>query len=112
MPRHPAPAPPSPPRTDVDVPQVASNDLAVVSSVEWLFEPCWRGDRLMARLAGETVRLTDRAGNDAAGFDELVSLLPDVIDADQALLDGIWTAQPFIGVGSAAAHLAEALEEE
>ena len=112
MPRHPAPAPPSPPRTDVDVPQVASNDLAVVSSVEWLFEPCWRGDRLMARLAGGTVRLTDRSGNDASGFDELVGLLPDVIDADQALLDGIWTAQPFIGVGSAAAHLAEALEEE
>jgi bifunctional non-homologous end joining protein LigD len=112
MPRDARPAPPRPPRTDLDVPQLASNDLAVVSSVEWLFEPCWHGDRLMARLHDGRVRLTDRTGSEPAGYDELVGLLPDVIDADQALLDGVWTSQPFIGVGSAAAHLAEALEEE
>ena len=94
------------------MPQLASNDLAVVSSVEWLFEPCWRGDRLMARLARRARSPHRPLGQRASGFDELVGLLPDVIDADQALLDGVWTSQPFIGVGSAAAHLAEALEEE
>ncbi len=66
----------------------------------------------MARLDGGRVLLTDRGGNEAQGFDELITLLPDVIDADQALLDGIWTSQPFVGAGSAAAHLAAAIEEE
>lgn len=95
-----------------DLPQVASNDIAVISSVEWLYEPCWSGERLMARLADGAVTLTDRLGQAATGLDELEALLAAAVDADQALIDGIWTAQPFIGTGSAAAHLAEALEEE
>ena len=92
--------------------QVASNDLAVISSVDWLYEPCWKGDRLMARISDGELRLTDRSGEPARGFDELRSVLPAAIDAEQAVIDGIWTAQPFIGAGSAAAHLAEALAEE
>jgi bifunctional non-homologous end joining protein LigD len=95
-----------------DLPQVASNDIAVIDSVEWLYEPCWNGDRLIARVENGTVDLTDRTGEPATGYDELISILPAALDADQAVLDGVWTAQPFIGVGSAAAHLAEALEEE
>lgn len=104
---------PSPPAgAPSDLPQVASNDIAVISSAEWLFEPCWSGDRLIVRLADGALQLTDRRGQPATGFDELRSVLPAAIEADQAVLDGIWTAQPFIGTGSAAAHLAEALEEE
>ena len=95
-----------------DLPQVASNDIAVISSVEWLYEPCWNGDRLVARIEEGSVRLTNRMGEPATGYDELASVLPTVVDADAAVLDGVWTAQPFIGVGSAAAHLAEAIEEE
>ena len=96
----------------VDLPQVASNDIAIITSVEWLFEPCWNGERLIARLAEGRVRLTDRTGAEARGLDELERVLPGALEADQAVLDGIWTNQPFIGTGSAAAHLAEAIEEE
>lgn len=99
-----------PPPTDLF--QVASNDIAIITSVDWLFEPCWNGDRLMVRIADGTVQLTDRAGESPRGFDELRAILPPAIEADQAVLDGIWTAQPFIGTGSAAARLAEAIEEE
>ncbi len=95
-----------------DLPQVASNDIAVISSVEWLYEPCWNGERLMARVTGGTVSLTDRWGEPATGLEELEALLPAAVDAEQALIDGVWTAQPFIGTGSAAAQLAEALAEE
>ncbi len=92
-------------------PQVASNDYAVISSVEWLYEPCWNGDRLIARIAPGSVQLTDREGEQVE-LHELTSVLPAAVDASVAVLDGVWTAQPFIGVGSAAAHLAEAIEEE
>lgn len=102
----------TPAAAPVDLPQVASNDIAIITSVEWLFEPCWNGERLIARLTDGRVRLTDRTGVEPRGFDELAGVLPDAIEAGQAVLDGIWTNQPFIGVGSAAAHLAEAIEEE
>lgn len=99
-------------RPPIDLFQVASNDIAIITSVDWLFEPCWNGDRLMIRIADGSVRMTDRRGESPAGFDELLALLPAAIEADQAVVDGVWTSQPFIGAGSAAAHLAEAIEEE
>lgn len=95
------------------LPQLASYSNAVVHSVEWLFEPCWKGDRLMARVEDGQVTLTDGFGKPAdEAFAEAAEVLAPVVDADQALIDGIWTNQPFIGEGSAARHLADAIAEE
>lgn len=85
----------------------------MVTSVEWLFEPAWRGDRLMARFDSGRVRLTDEAGELAdERFPEAVEILGGAILANQALIDGVWTAQPFIGDGSAARHWADTLASE
>ncbi|MEP6680381.1 MAG: hypothetical protein ABJB65_02765 [Chloroflexota bacterium] len=95
------------------LPQRARRANAVVTSVEWLFEPAWRGDRLMARYDSGRVRLTDEAGELAdERFPEAVEILGGAILANQALIDGVWTAQPFIGDGSAARHWADTLASE
>lgn len=95
----------------VTLPQKPTPSDAVVHSIEWMFEPAWKGDRLMARLRNGRVTLTDAAG-EPAELAEAAEVLEPVIDADEALLDGIWTNMPFIGEGSAARHLAEAIAEE
>lgn len=82
------------------LPQQATPAEAVITSVQWLFEPCWSGARLMARLADGRVTLTDAAGAPAGpelaeAADELLA----AIDADAAVIDGIWTAQPFASNG-------------
>ncbi len=85
----------------------------MVTSVEWLFEPAWRGDRLMARYDSGRVRLTDEAGELVdERFPEAVEILGGAILANQALIDGVWTAQPFIGDGSAARQWADTLASE
>ncbi len=95
------------------LPQHATPAEVIITSVDWLFEPYWFGDRLMARLHDGRVTLTDIAGEPAdpdcaeAG-DELLA----AIDADSAVIDGIWTAQPFVGSGSGARKWAETLAEE
>ena len=102
--------------SDVDrsrLPQLAASSDAVIQSVEWMFEPGWRGDRLLARVEDGHVTLTDRAGEACdEEFAEAAEVLADAVDAEQAVLDGIWTNMPFIGAGSAARHLADAIEEE
>ena len=95
------------------LPQRARAANAVVASVEWLFEPAWRGDRLLARYDTGRVGLTDEEGRSANDrFAEAAEILGNAVLANQALIDGIWTAQPFIGDGSAARHWAETLESE
>ena len=95
------------------LPQRARAANAVVASVEWLFEPAWRGDRLLARYDAGTVDLTDEEGRAADDrFPEAAEILRNAVLANQALIDGVWTAQPFIGDGSAARHWAETLESE
>jgi ATP-dependent DNA ligase len=95
------------------LPQRARAANAVVASVEWLFEPAWRGDRLLARYDTGRVGLTDEEGRSADDrFPEAAEILGNAILANQALIDGIWTAQPFIGDGSAARHWADTLESE
>ena len=95
------------------LPQRARAANAVVASVEWLFEPAWRGDRLLARYDTVRVGLTDEEGRSANDrFPEAAEILGNAVLANQALIDGIWTAQPFIGDGSAARHWAETLESE
>jgi len=82
------------------LPQQATPADAVITSVQWLFEPCWSGDRLMALLQDGQVTLTDAAGEPAGQeFAEAADALLAALDADAALIDGIWTAQPMAGNG-------------
>lgn len=83
---------------DAILPQQGTHAVAIVSSVQWLFEPYWPGDRLIARLEDGQVSITDAAGQPAAPeLVEVASLLAAAIDADAAVVDGIWTSQPFVG---------------
>jgi bifunctional non-homologous end joining protein LigD len=95
------------------LPQYATPAEVIITSVDWLFEPYWSGDRLMARLQNGRVTLTDVAG-EPAGEDcaEAADELLAAIDADAAVIDGIWTGQPFVGDGSGARRWAETLTEE
>lgn len=95
------------------LPQLPTPSDAVISSVEWLFEPAWRGDRLMADLREREVTLTDSGGERVdEEFAEAAEVLAPSVDADQALIDGVWTSMPFLGEGSAARNLADAIAEE
>ncbi|HET6380665.1 MAG TPA: hypothetical protein VFH63_06470 [candidate division Zixibacteria bacterium] len=94
-------------------PQQATPSDAVVLSVEWLFEPAWRGERLLARMRDGRVTLTDEEGHRVGPeLSEAAEVLEAALRTEDALVDGIWTAMPFVGAGSAAQHLAEAIEEE
>lgn len=98
---------------DLLLPQRPTDARAEVLSVEWLFEPMWPGTRLMARVDGGRVDLSDElgrpAGDDAA---EVVDLLRTAVLADRAVIDGVWTPQPFVGDGSMARTWAETIAEE
>jgi bifunctional non-homologous end joining protein LigD len=81
---------------DPILPQRATPEEVVVTSVAWLFEPYWPGDRLIARLDGGRVTLTDAAGAPAGADCAVVAEeLRRAIDADAAVIDGVWTTQPF-----------------
>ena len=97
-----------------DLPQLATPSDAVVHSIEWLFEPAWRGERVMARLRDGRVTLTDQRGEPASDdvANEAAEVLESSLDAEEALVDGVWTNMPFVGEGSAARQLAEAIAEE
>ena len=100
------------PDPDAVLPQHATLASVVITSVEWLFEPYWTGDRLIARLRDGKVTLTDPAGEPAGReFSEAADELANAVDADSAVIDGIWTAQPFMGV-TGARRWAETLAEE
>jgi ATP-dependent DNA ligase len=95
------------------LPQRARRANAVVASVEWLFEPAWRGDRLLARYDAGRVSLSDEDGRTAdERFPEAAEILRQSELAKHALIHGICTAQPFIGDGSAARHWADTLASE
>ena len=83
---------------------------ASIPGIDWFVEPCWKGQRLLARFQGGRVRLTDVEGKPAeTQFGDAAKLLEVAIDADQALIDGSWTGMPFVGVGSAAREWARTL---
>lgn len=95
------------------LPQFAAEAKVGINSPHWFFEPYWIGDRLMARISGGQVSLTDAHGSAVDDFyRDLADVLATSVDAEQAVLDGIWTAQPFLGHGSAAERWAEAIAEE
>ena len=88
---------------DRDFPQYPTLGDAAIPGIDWFVEPCWKGQRLLARLEGGLVRLTDAEGQPAeTEFGDAAKLLAGAIDADQALIDGSWTGMPFVGVGSPA----------
>jgi ATP-dependent DNA ligase len=94
-------------------PQVPTPALAIIENVEWLVEPCWMGHRLLARFENGSVTLSDEDGAPApAELNEVREVLASSVDADQAVLDGIWTAMPFVGEGSAARRWAETVAKE
>ena len=96
-----------------DRPQFATLQDAVISGLDWFFEPCWKGERLLARFQGGDVHLTDEEGNPAPEeLREAAEVLRNAVDADQALLDGSWTAMPFTGVGTQARERSKAIAAE
>ncbi|MGH2418391.1 MAG: hypothetical protein ACRDFY_08665 [Candidatus Limnocylindria bacterium] len=97
------------------LPQLPTSANAEVLSVEWLFEPLWPGVRMLARRSGGRVHLTDELGQPVAADGETADAeetLADAILADDAVVDGVWTAQPFVGDGSPARAWAETLAVE
>jgi bifunctional non-homologous end joining protein LigD len=101
------------PDPEAILPQQGTYALAVITSVNWLFEPYWPGDRLIARLTDGRVTVTDATGARAAPeYDEVGPLLAAAIDAEQAVVDGIWTNQPFVGNGDGGRRIGEKLVAE
>lgn len=97
------------------LPQLPVEANAEVLSVEWLFEPLWPGRRMLARVTGGRVDLTDELGEPLGDEDEMADapeILSTAILADAALVDGVWTMQPFVGDGSPARAWAETLAAE
>jgi bifunctional non-homologous end joining protein LigD len=95
------------------LPQLASEARVGVSSPHWSFEPYWIGERLVARLANGRVSVTDARGQAVDDFyRDLSDVLVTSVHADEVVLDGVWTAQPFLGHGSAAERWAEAIATE
>jgi bifunctional non-homologous end joining protein LigD len=81
------------------LPQLPTDDRVEVDSVEWLFEPAWSGDRLVARLIAGEVTLTDAEGMPVLDRPEVADLLSRAVRAGRAVVDGVWTRQPFIEEG-------------
>jgi bifunctional non-homologous end joining protein LigD len=83
------------------LPQQPTHAEVVVESIEWMFEPSWKGVRLMARLHDSAVTITDEDGQPAPlELAEAAQLLEPVIDADEALIDGVWTSMRLAEEGS------------
>jgi bifunctional non-homologous end joining protein LigD len=94
-------------------PQRATAANAEVLSVEWLFEPLWPGERLLVRIDDGAVDVSNAMGEAvAATFPEVPEVVPPAVAADVAIVDGVWTVQPFVGDGSLARTWAETLAEE
>jgi len=94
-------------------PQQARRTNAFITSVDWLFEPSWKGERLLARVSDGRIDLTDVAGQPAdEAYAEAAEVILPAVDAEEAVIDGVWTAMPFAGEGSAARAIAEQLREQ
>ena len=94
------------------LPQLPVPANAEVLSVEWLFEPLWPGARMVARATDGRVRINGELGEPMADEDEMAEapeILAAAILANEAVVDGVWTMQPFIGDGSPARAWADTL---
>lgn len=100
---------------DPILPQLPTEANVDVLSVEWLFEPLWPGARIIVRVADGRASLSDELGRPLPDEGELADagdLLARAILARAAVVDGVWTAQPFVGDGSPARAWAETLAAE
>lgn len=86
------------------LPQRPTDERVEVDSVEWLFEPDWRGVRLIARVSEAEVRLTDAVGAVVDDLPGASALLSRAVRASSAVLDGTWTTQPFLDEEGASAE--------
>jgi len=87
---------------DILQPQAPSKAKLSIESPNWSFEPFWPGVRLIATVVRGSVTLTDAEGAEVTDTHaEAVTALADAIYAETAAIDGIWTAQPFLGAASA-----------
>lgn len=101
--------------TDPVLPQLPVPANAEVLSVEWLFEPLWPGTRILARVANGRLELTGEGGEpvpDDGETADAAEVITGAILADDAVVDGIWTAQPFVGDGSPARAWADTIADE
>ena len=79
------------------LPQQPTPARAEIASVEWLFEPFWPGERLIAVIADGGATVTDDAGAPVdAELREVGELVRAAVRAERAVVDGVWTAQPFL----------------
>ncbi|MGZ8482176.1 MAG: ATP-dependent DNA ligase [Candidatus Limnocylindria bacterium] len=98
---------------DPVLPQFPVSANAEVLSVEWLFEPLWPGTRVIATVERGDVTLSDELGRPVEGeIAHAADVLAAAILADHAVVDGVWSAQPFIGDGSQARVWADTLAEQ
>lgn len=79
------------------LPQLPTDDRVEVESIEWLFEPDWPGERLVAQVSDGGVRLTDAAGVSVDDRPRVADLLSRAARAPRATIDGVWTTQPVLG---------------
>jgi bifunctional non-homologous end joining protein LigD len=69
---------------------------AEIASVEWLFEPFWSGDRIIISIADGAAIVTDARGQPDAELSDVGELVRAAVLAERAIVDGVWTAQPFL----------------
>lgn len=75
-------------------PQHPSSPRSIQGSSEWLFEPYWHGERLLAFVDRGLVFLTDVAGERVEQrLPEAARGLSASVTADQAIVDGIWAVE-------------------
>jgi bifunctional non-homologous end joining protein LigD len=79
------------------LPQQPTPARAEIASVEWLFEPFWPGDRLIVAIGDGVAAVTDDHGELAgAELRDVGELVRSAVRAERAVVDGVWTAQPFL----------------
>jgi bifunctional non-homologous end joining protein LigD len=78
------------------LPQWPIDQRVEVDSVEWLFEPDWPGERLIALVADGDVQLTGSDGQTLPDDHGAAGVLGRAVRASRAMIDGVWTAQPFL----------------
>jgi bifunctional non-homologous end joining protein LigD len=78
------------------LPQQPTPARAEIASVEWLFEPFWPGDRLIIRIEDGSAAVTDGTGGAPPHLSDVGELVQAAVRAERAVVDGVWTAQPFL----------------
>ena len=83
--------------TEGPLPQQPTPARVEIASVEWLFEPFWPGDRLIVAVSEGAAAVTDDEGHLAPGeLRDVGELVRSAVRAERAVVDGVWTAQPFL----------------